>query len=816
MRSLTLPNPSLVLLVGASGSGKSTFARKHFLPTEVVSSDACRGIVADDETDQTVTNDAFDLLHFIVRKRLERNRLVVVDATNVQDTARQPLIALAREHHAMAVAIVFLTPEDICQERNAGRPDRGFGPHVVRNQTRDLRRSLGGLHKEGFRHVHILRSVEEIDTAVPERQALWTDLRRVPGPFDIIGDVHGCLGELEELLAKLSVAVLRCYGIADPEDRNTVTPQHRKIIFLGDLTDRGPDSAGVLRLVMEMCERGDAICVPGNHDVKLLRALQGKNVKTSHGLAGTLEQLEKETKEFRERVVKFLDGLISHYVMDGGRLVVAHAGMREEMQGRASGRVREFALYGETTGETDEFGLPIRYNWAADYRGSARVVYGHTPVPEAEWLNNTINIDTGCAFGGKLTALRYPEMELVSVPARAVYADPIRPFLAAEEGLSSQHVLDDVLDLEDVSGKRIIQTRLRGTVIVREENSSAALETMSRFAAHPKWLVYLPPAMSPVETSTRPGLLEHPEEAFSYFRSQGVPKVVCQEKHMGSRAVAVVCRNPEVARARFGVDTGESGAVLTRTGRRFFEDTGLEAALLGRADAALAAAGIYERLESDWVVLDCELMPWSAKAQELLRRQYAPVGTSAIASTGAALAVARAAAPDAEGVLASLVGRLEARAGDAAAYREAYRRYCWSVDSLDDLRLAPFHLLASEGATHVEKDHAWHMGRSPRSVAQATPVLFRPVARGPAAWTDATAATRWESTPGVGARDGGEAVGVRGAWSEGWCSPPSRCAARVLRIAISTARSICGRRTWTACGDGRSEMTLPRRARSSP
>jgi protein phosphatase len=183
---------------------------------------------------------------------------------------------------------------------------------------------------------------------------------------------------------------------------------------------------------MAMVTEGAALCVPGNHDIKLVRKLRGKDVKITHGLADTLEQLEKEPPGFRDEVAAFLDGLVSHYVLDNGKLTVAHAGMKEEMQGRGSGAVRDFALYGETTGELDNFGLPVRVNWAAEYQGKAMVVYGHTPVPEPEWLNRTINIDTGCVFGGRLTALRYPERELVSVPAHRTYYEPARPFLEPE------------------------------------------------------------------------------------------------------------------------------------------------------------------------------------------------------------------------------------------------------------------------------------------------------------------------------------------------------------------------------------------------
>jgi protein phosphatase len=724
---LTLPDLSLVVLVGASGSGKSTFARQHFRPTEVLSSDYCRGLVADDENDQAATGDAFDVLHYIASKRLAAGRLTVVDATNVQPSARKPLVELARRYHCLPVAIVFDLPERLCQERNRSRPDRDFGPHVVRRQVQELRRSLKGLEREGFRYVHVLSSPEAGAAATIERQPLFTNRRHDHGPFDIIGDVHGCFDELVELLAKLGFQVpgSTFHGVSlsavaegaapwnlEPGTWNApVHPDGRKAVFLGDLVDRGPKTPEVLRLVMAMVRSGAALCVPGNHESKLLRKLQGRNVQVTHGLAESLAQLDAEPPAFVEEVKTFLDGLVSHYLLDGGRLVVAHAGMKAEMQGRGSRAVREFSLYGETTGETDEFGLPVRYNWAAEYRGTATVVYGHTPVPRPEWLNRTICIDTGCVFGGSLTALRYPENELVQVPARRTYYQPARPFLPEGEqapALTAQQQHDDVLDLADVVGKRLVETRLHRAVTVREENAAAALEVISRFAVGPKWLVYLPPTMSPSETSREPGYLEYPTEAFGYFRAQGVPRVVCQEKHMGSRAVLVVCRDVEAARRRFGVTTGESGIVYTRTGRPFFADASLESALLERVRDAASAAGLWDQLRTDWLLLDAELMPWSAKAQDLLRSQYAATGAAARVGLGAAVEALEATA--ARGVEAGdLLEGVRERAEAAGRFADAYRRYCWPVRSLDDYRLAPFHLLASEGAVHTDKDHVWHM-----------------------------------------------------------------------------------------------------------
>jgi protein phosphatase len=707
---VTIPELALVVLVGPSGAGKSTFARKHFKPTEVLSSDFCRGLVSDDENDQAATNAAFEVLHFIAAKRLKAGKLTVVDATNVQTEARKPLVTLARDYHVIPVAIVFNLSDRLCQDRNRDRSDRNFGPHVIRQQSQQLRRSIRNLKREGFRHIFEFSTPEEIDAVVIERQPLWNNLKHEHGPFDIIGDVHGCFDELSLLLGKLGYQIAKVNGDG-PGHFETRHPEGRKVIFLGDLVDRGPRIPDVLRLAMNMVERGEALCVPGNHDIKLMKKLNGRDVRITHGLAESLDQLEREPHEFKEQVATFVDNLVSHYVLDDGRLVVAHAGLKEELQGRGSGKVRDFALFGETTGETDEFGLPVRYNWAAEYRGKAMVVYGHTPVPEPEWLNRTICIDTGCVFGGKLTALRYPERELVSVSALQTYYEPAKPFLPEQEQapvLTAQQTHDDVLDLEDVLGKRIISTRLHRTVTIREENSIAALEVMSRFAANPKWLIYLPPTMSPSETSQLPDLLEHPAEAFSYYRHQGVAAVVCEEKHMGSRAVVVICRDEDSARRRFGITGDGAGICYTRTGRRFFDDMALEREFISTIQAAISGAGLWDEFQTDWLCLDCELMPWSAKAQELLRQQYAAVGAASRVALSETVATLEHAA-ERTGDIGPLLERYRARADAARKYVHAYRRYCWPVKSIADLRLAPFHLLATEGKVHTDKNHIWHM-----------------------------------------------------------------------------------------------------------
>ncbi|MEM9036572.1 MAG: polynucleotide kinase-phosphatase [Actinomycetota bacterium] len=707
---IEVPQLGLVVLVGASGSGKSTFAHRHFGSTEVVSSDRCRALVGDDETDQSVTAQAFALLHDIVDKRLEVGRLTVVDATNTKREDRKPLLELARKWDVLATAIVFDLPIEVCLERNEARSDRTTPARAIRRQHKAVSRSVKGLRRERFSRVHLIDSVERLDEVEIERGRLWTDRRDDPGPFDIIGDVHGCADELVQLLERLG------YETDAPAFTH---PDGRRALFLGDLVDRGPASDRVLEIAMAMVEAGTALCILGNHENKLGRALAGRNVTVSHGLSETLAQLDGRPAEFRQQVESFIDGLVSHYVLDSGQLVVAHAGLPERYQGRASGRVRSIALYGDTDGETDEFGLPIRYPWAEDYRGRATVVYGHTPVPEAEWLHNTICLDTGAVFGGQLTALRWPEKELVSVDAAREYYEPVRPLV---EEAPQRPAL--VLDVDDVLGKHYVETSLAGRVTIDAERSSAAIEVMSRFATDPRWLVHLPPTMAPVATSRRPDFLEHPEDAFDYFRSVGVNEVVCQEKHMGSRAVLVIARSEQVASERFGITNDAAGVIVTRTGRPFFDDVATTKLLLDQVRAAIDGVGLWDQLTTDWLVLDAELLPWSAKATELLTNQYAPTGTAAVTMLGSASSlVAQANSRGVEG-LDELLARTGRRLEHVRGYVEAYRQYCWDTDGLDGIEIAPFQILAGEGDVHARRPHRWHLEHIDRLVEHNSD-LFR-------------------------------------------------------------------------------------------
>ncbi len=416
---IRLPLGALVVLVGSAGSGKSTWASRHFLPTQIVSSDACRAMIADDESDQSVSRDAFRLLYFILGERMRRGLLTVVDSTALQPSARAELLKIAEQYGRPAVAIVFALPAELTARWNASRERRVPDGALERHQ-KNLELSLKHLPTENFQALYLFRTREELARAtvhiggfVPERST---------PPFDLIGDVHGCYDELAALFDAL--------GYEWREDGpGFVHPDGRMPVFVGDLADRGPESRRVLDLVERMVTGGTALLVVGNHDNKLMRWLLGRKVQVSHGLGLTIAEIEalpqEEQPAFRARILNLLQNAPGYLILDDGRLVVTHAGIRDEMIGRWNRAIEAFCLYGDVLG-FEEDGMPIRRNWAmqrSDERATSGpyIVYGHDVMEEVFEFRRTINVDTGCVFGGRLSALRYPEMQVVQVPAARAY-----------------------------------------------------------------------------------------------------------------------------------------------------------------------------------------------------------------------------------------------------------------------------------------------------------------------------------------------------------------------------------------------------------
>lgn len=364
-RYLNIPELAFVVVVETT---TSAFAKRHFLPQEVFEFGG-------------------EILAGIVEERLRLGKLTVISIPFEQLPEVKNLFSLARKYHIDREAIVLDYPQN-------------HDPVTL-------------LHKYGVHSVHAFTEMDKLQNLVINKVKLAIDKRTDQGPFDIIGDIHGCYDELKALLEKMNYQI--------DSDFNISHPQRRRLIFVGDLVDRGPKISEVLKLVMNAHAQGLAYCVIGNHEERLLRRLNDKDVALTHGLKESVEQLALMSPEFIQQVKTFLSQLPSHYLLDKGHLAVAHAGLKEKYLDRTSKRIRSFCMYGDTTGEMDELGLPVRLNWAKKYHGDTKIIYGHTPIETPNWFNNTLNIDTGCVFGGQLTALRYPENTLIQVNAFQSY-----------------------------------------------------------------------------------------------------------------------------------------------------------------------------------------------------------------------------------------------------------------------------------------------------------------------------------------------------------------------------------------------------------
>ena len=414
---LRIPPTALVVLIGPAASGKSTWAAHHFQATQIVSSDAIRAMIADDEADQEAARDAFRIFHRVISERLKRGLLTVADSTALLPHARAELLRCAMVYNRPVIAILFAMETDTQRLWNEQR--RRHVPAAVLGEHRQLlNQTLQVLCDEGFSQITILRSPEEIAALTLRVGSFYPE--QDGGPFDIIGDVHGCYDELCALLTRLGY---------QQKGTTWAHPERRIAVFVGDLSDRGPNNVGVWRLIINMAESGNALLVVGNHDNKLMRWLMGRPVRVGKGLLSTISELDMlpriEQLAFRERLLTLLRATPSYLLLDNGRLVVTHAGIRDEMIGRLDRQIAAFCLYGDVAG-FEKDGMPIRRNWAHERPSSPErplIVYGHVVVDTPTFMNDTVDVDTGCCFGGALTALRYPEREFVSVPALHTYAE---------------------------------------------------------------------------------------------------------------------------------------------------------------------------------------------------------------------------------------------------------------------------------------------------------------------------------------------------------------------------------------------------------
>lgn len=732
MMDIALPHAGIILLVGPSNSGKSTFLeqavnKQEVLPSEIVSSDMFRSLVGDtdfidwknrpkDEADslfetyQDISKEAFVLMDAAIEARCRLNKHVFVDATHLYSEDRQKYVALAKKHHVPIVALVFDIPEAELVRRDEERQEPR-GKRRVRQQFQAFKREKRFIKKERFMRTWTIKETDE-----PALVRLPSPITRDIGAgIDIIGDIHGCFDELIALLTEL--------GYTENEAGLFLHPDGRTFVSIGDVMSRGPKSLETLQFFLTHTEQGLAGMIDSNHGWKIARWLDGRRVTLSHGDEKTAAEFEayeaqhgaEKAQELKAAVKDMLLNAPSHYVFAKNgvpTLVCTHAGIRDEFIGKQSAVISDFCRYGDTAG-FDADNKPIRNDWTVGHNTSLLIVWGHDPRPHPLIINNTINIDQGAVFGGALTAYRYPEGEFVSVDAEADHSGTDDNPLAKWE----QERLAPPDIAKFINGYSVL-TEEAGEVRIPQELVIPAIDTVSHFTVPLGQLVYIPPTMSPTpETSALDGFLEHPAEAIRYYRNQGVQTLIAEKKHMGSRAILLLFKNRAAARKLTGVDS--LGTIYTRTGRRFF-DKETEQQLIGRLNEDLR--DYFERHDTEFVLLDAEIMPWNLKAKELISSQYAHVAENALLDRKLLTAKLTTAAGQSD-TLAGWLSEYEEKLESAEAFKDVFQKYCWEAETIDDIQIAPFHVLAHSGQTLLDRSHVWHMERN-REFAELSPLCI--------------------------------------------------------------------------------------------
>ncbi|MBM7702086.1 polynucleotide kinase-phosphatase [Metabacillus iocasae] len=727
---LSLPYAGIVLLIGPSNSGKTTFLanmmeKNQLKKSEVVSSDEYRVVVSDkefidwrdrpkDEADglydeyHLISKEAFVMMDAVIEARCRLNKLTVVDATHLHPDDRKRYSKLARKHSVPIVAVVFDIAQHVLVERDAQR-DNPRGNRRIKQQYQVFKREKRFIKKEGYKDVYVISDGEEVEL-IRRAHPLQQDVGQ---GIDIIGDIHGCYDEMIVLLEKL--------GYEKNNEGLYTHPEGRKFVSIGDVMSRGPKSLKAMQFFYHHVQANLAYMIDSNHGWKIARWLDGRNVTLHHGdekVAEEFEQYEEEhgsekAAELKRELKQFLLKAPSHYVFTKNgvqTLICTHAGIKDEYIGKQSHEISDFCRYGDTDG-VDEVGKPIRKDWFVHHQTSALIVWGHDPKPQPLIINQTINIDQGAVFGGSLTAFRYPEKTFLSVKAQHDYAqvedNPLKKW--DKERLNPPNIATFI------NGYSVL-TEEAGDIHVESSVVKSAIDTVSHFTIPIEQLLYIPPTMSPTpKTSELPDYLEHPKEAVEYYRSHGVTTMVAQKKHMGSRAVLFLFKSKEAAKKHVGTET--LGVVYTRTGRRFFDEE-TETKMVQQLNEDLHAHAYFDKYDTDYVLLDAEIMPWNLKAKELISNQYAHVAENALLDRTKIKEKIQATVHQHERLLEWL-NEYEQKLENAQTFKEVFQHYCWDIQEISHIQIAPFHVLAHSNETFFNQSHMWHMDKN-REFAQCS------------------------------------------------------------------------------------------------
>ncbi|WP_139891622.1 polynucleotide kinase-phosphatase [Bacillus sp. D386] len=718
--NINIPSAGIILLVGPSNSGKTTLLSKlinnqTLLPSEVVSSDAFRKIVGDTdfidwknrsktEADylvehyHSISKKAFEVIYSVIEARCQLNKLTFIDATHLKADDRKKYIDIARKHHLPIIAIILDTDQQTLLERDEKR-EQPRGKRRIKQQFQTFKSEKRFIKKEGFRAIYAIKDIDEVYLHRMENPLYM----EVGSGLDLIGDIHGCYEEMIELLEKL--------GYQAQDSGLYIHPNGRRFVSVGDIMSRGPYSLKTMRFFERHIEHGLAYMIDSNHGWKIARWLDGRKVTLKHGDEQTADEFKQfedrygfeEANILKNKMKKMLIEAPSHYVFlqnDVPVLVCTHAGIKDDYIGRQSQEISDFCRYGDTDG-FDEAGKPRRKDWFVNHNSSPLIIWGHDPKPQPLRINNTINIDQGVVFGGQLTAFRYPEEKFVSVKARQDYSNSDdNPLMEWERNRLNPPNIGSF-----INGYSVL-TEEFGEVKLYKEHVKAAIDTVSHFTIPIEKLLYIPPTMSPTpKPSQLPDYLEHPREAIDYYRSHGIERMIAEKKHMGSRAILLLFKDQPSALHYVGYET--LGVIYTRRGRCFF-DSITEEKVVHELHSDLINHGYFEKYDTDFVLLDAEIMPWNLKAKELIQNQYAHVAENAIMDRDS-LKNKLEQAVSANSELHGWLNEYTEKLANAQNFKEVYETYCWEVEDIHQIQIAPFHVLAHSKETFFDHPHLWHM-----------------------------------------------------------------------------------------------------------
>jgi len=692
---IILPEIALVVVLGPSKSGKTTFTRKHFAPSEVFHLDEIHEHYAPERKGSDTEADDLDTFHFLLEKRLKQGLLTVIDGSFITQSSRKKMREIARRYSTQLIGIWMDLPESELVSRHT----QGDSMAKARLEMARLQAHADKFQLEGFKQVYRLDTQADIDAVDFVRTQFSCNQRALSGPFDVIGDVHGCLVELESMLAQL--------GYVQAEGAPTYRhPDGRTAIFVGDLISRGPSSLATLAIVRAMVAHGSALSVKGNHETDLLSAMQGQEINLHNGLQPTLDQVAQLPAEEQEQILAFIDQLPFHLLLDEGKLAVAHGGIKANMQGRESADIESFNLYAESGGPSNHWGMEIKPTWALEYEGNATVVHGHLPVKTATWTKQVLNLDTGCVYGGHLSAFRYPEREIVTVKADQEYAtfvDTSPP----EDGLANPEIRPhQSVDFARITGRNLVSTSAQYYISIKDDIAPTVLDHLVQNGTHPGQLVYLPPLLSPTKSSSIPGYLEHPREAFNYYAKKGLSEVIVEEMQGGAKTTILLAKDQQTAYKKLCISDKSLGIAINSLGSYSFQNEAIGNTFIERFHSLVTELGIWETLSTDWICVEGELLPssnhWQGMEDHFQRMQ---AGGSAVFPAGiAALEEAQTQGVD----VSDLLNRTLKRQEKNKQFNRQLETEGKAPERLEDYRFVPSFLLASEGDLHFEKQLSWH------------------------------------------------------------------------------------------------------------